>query len=76
VAWDFETDPDFQRELEWIDTFVRDEVEPLDHVLGDTADKTDQVAASLCDRCSNGSRTAGCGRVTSVPNSVDRATVS
>jgi len=47
VAWDFETDPDFQRELEWIDTFVRDEVEPLDHVLGDTADKTDQVAASL-----------------------------
>jgi len=47
VAWDFETDPDFQRELDWIDTFVRDEVEPLDHVLGDTADKTDQVAASL-----------------------------
>jgi acyl-CoA dehydrogenase len=47
VAWDFETDPDFQRELDWIDTFVLDEVEPLDHVLGDTADKTDQVAASL-----------------------------
>jgi len=47
VAWDFETDPDFQRELDWIDTFVRDEVEPLDHVLGDTADKTDQLAASL-----------------------------
>ena len=47
MAWDFETDPDFQRELDWIDTFVRDEVEPLDHVLGDTADKTDQVAASL-----------------------------
>ncbi|HEX7823588.1 MAG TPA: acyl-CoA dehydrogenase family protein, partial [Mycobacterium sp.] len=47
MAWDFETDPDFQRELDWIDAFVRDEVEPLDHVLGDTADKTDQVAASL-----------------------------
>jgi len=47
VAWDFETDPDFQRELDWIDTFVHDEVEPLDHVLGDTADKTDQLAASL-----------------------------
>ena len=47
MAWDFETDPDFQRELDWIDTFVHDEVEPLDHVLGDTADKTDQLAASL-----------------------------
>jgi acyl-CoA dehydrogenase len=47
VAWDFETDPDFQRELDWIDTFILDEVEPLDHVLGDTADKTDQLAASL-----------------------------
>ncbi|KAA0083224.1 acyl-CoA dehydrogenase [Mycolicibacterium sp. P9-64] len=47
MAWDFETDPDFQRELDWIDTFVHDEVEQLDLVLGDTADKTDQVAASL-----------------------------
>ncbi|WP_372958785.1 acyl-CoA dehydrogenase family protein, partial [Marinobacter sp.] len=32
--WSFETDPDFQQELDWIDQFVRDEVEPLDHVLG------------------------------------------
>ncbi len=32
--WSFETDPDFQRELDWIDKFVRDEIEPLDHVLG------------------------------------------
>ncbi|MBM1143032.1 acyl-CoA dehydrogenase family protein [Alcanivorax sp. ZXX171] len=32
--WSFETDPDFQRELDWINQFVRDEVEPLDHVLG------------------------------------------
>ncbi|WP_077038287.1 acyl-CoA dehydrogenase family protein [Pelomonas sp. KK5] len=34
MAWDFETDPDFQRELDWIDSFVREEVEPLDAVLG------------------------------------------
>lgn len=34
VAWSFSTDPDFQRELDWIDTFVREEVEPLDFVLG------------------------------------------
>jgi len=34
MAWDFETDPDFQRELDWIAAFVREEVEPLDAVLG------------------------------------------
>ena len=34
MAWDFETDPDFQEELDWIDSFVRENVEPLDHILG------------------------------------------
>ena len=34
MAWEFETAPDFQRELDWIARFVREEVEPLDHVLG------------------------------------------
>ena len=32
--WDFSTDPEFQRELDWIRTFVQKEVEPLDHILG------------------------------------------
>jgi acyl-CoA dehydrogenase len=32
MAWDFETDPEFQAKLDWADTFVRDEVEPLDLV--------------------------------------------
>jgi len=34
MSWDFETDPEFQKELDWIDAFVKEEVEPLDHVLG------------------------------------------
>src|SRR5713226_4658854 len=38
MAWDFETDPDFQKELDWIDAFVRQEVEPLEHVLGNPYD--------------------------------------
>ena len=33
MAWDFETDPDFQAKLDWAEIFVRDEVEPLDHRL-------------------------------------------
>jgi acyl-CoA dehydrogenase len=31
--WDFETEPEYQRDLDWADEFVRDEVEPLRHVL-------------------------------------------
>ena len=34
MAWDFETDPEFEISLKWIEEFVREEVAPLDHVLG------------------------------------------
>jgi acyl-CoA dehydrogenase len=29
MAWDFETDPAYQEKLDWVDQFVREEVEPL-----------------------------------------------
>lgn len=32
--WSFQTDPDFQAELDWIREFVESEVEPLDSLLG------------------------------------------
>ena len=32
--WSFSNDPEFQPELDWIEIFVREEVEPLDHILG------------------------------------------
>ncbi len=38
MSWDFETDPEFQSELDWIDRFVREEVEPLDHVVDNPYD--------------------------------------
>ncbi|CAJ1495352.1 acyl-CoA dehydrogenase family protein [[Mycobacterium] burgundiense] len=47
MAWDFETDPEFQQELDWVSDFVRDEVEPLDLILNDPADKSDEVAMSI-----------------------------
>ena len=37
MAWDFSTDPDFQAQLDWMDDFVREEVEPLDLLWGDRA---------------------------------------
>ena len=28
MSWDFETEPEFQKELDWVESFVREEVEP------------------------------------------------
>ena len=39
--WDFETEADFQAQLDWVDAFVREEVEPLDFVLGHPCDVKD-----------------------------------
>lgn len=47
MAWDFETDADFQAELDWIDHFVREEVEPLEHVLGSPWDIHDPLFKRL-----------------------------
>jgi acyl-CoA dehydrogenase len=47
MAWDFETDPDFQAQLDWVDVFVREEVEPLDYVLGSPYDKSDAKAMAV-----------------------------
>jgi len=32
MAWDFETDPEFQAKLDWMHDFVREKVEPLIHL--------------------------------------------
>ena len=41
MAWDFETEPEFQEKLDWMDGFVRDEVEPMDLVWNDSDDAFD-----------------------------------
>ena len=33
--WDFETEPEFQEKLDWMDQFVQAEVEPIDALWGD-----------------------------------------
>ena len=59
MAWDFETDPEFQEQLDWMDDFVRNEVQPLDLVLDDPYDKSDAAGHGArrprCrSRCRNG----------------------
>jgi acyl-CoA dehydrogenase len=59
MAWDFETEPDFQEKLDWADEFVRDAVEPLDllfpglayHPLDDTRRRiVDPLKAQVRDQ--------------------------
>ena len=47
MAWDFETDAEFQEKLDWMDAFVTSEVEPLDHLLHDPYDKADDRAQAI-----------------------------
>jgi acyl-CoA dehydrogenase len=45
--WNFETDPDFQVDLDWIEDFVAKEVEPLDHVLDSPFDVANPLNVKL-----------------------------
>ncbi len=38
MSWGFDTDPEFQQELDWIEDFVAREVAPLEMVLDDSYD--------------------------------------
>lgn len=43
MAWDFETDPDYQKQLDWVSHFIETEVMPLDHLLGSPYDTQDET---------------------------------
>ncbi|WP_040796189.1 acyl-CoA dehydrogenase family protein [Nocardia higoensis] len=47
MAWDFETDPEFQKKLDWAEEFVRTEVEPLDLIYPNPYDRTNKEAMAL-----------------------------
>ena len=47
MTWDFKTDAEYQAKLDWVDTFLTEEVEPLDYVLGDPYDKSDTRALEI-----------------------------
>ncbi|WP_139980316.1 acyl-CoA dehydrogenase family protein [Nocardioides litoris] len=47
MSWSFETDPEFQKELDWVAEFVAEEVEPLDHVVWHAWDVDHPVRKAL-----------------------------
>ncbi len=50
MSWNFETDSDFQEQLNWIEEFTREEIEPLDLVFrgpGDPFDPNSPAAKAM-----------------------------
>jgi acyl-CoA dehydrogenase len=47
MSWDFETEPAFQAQLDWMDGFMRHEVEPVDHLISHGYDMTDPARQRL-----------------------------
>jgi len=47
MGWDFETDQEFQRELDWIENFVREEIEPLDFIVKNPFDLNDPIRQEI-----------------------------
>jgi acyl-CoA dehydrogenase len=47
VTWGFETDPAYQTELDWVEAFVTNEVEPVDQVIRHAWDLRDPVRQRL-----------------------------
>ena len=70
MAWDFSTDPEFERQLEWMRAFVREEVWPIEAIEDRlTQADLDRIDAPLRSRSSS----AGCGPRTSRRSSAARA---
>ena len=62
MAWDFETEPEFQEKLDWMDEFVRAEVEPLDLAFRDHGapyDRKNPVYKKITRPAEGGGEAAG-----------------
>ena len=47
MSWDFETDPEFDAQLQWVRSFMANDVEPLDHLVRNAYDLADPVRQRL-----------------------------
>jgi len=51
MAWDFSTDPEFEQQLEWMRTFVREEIWPIEPIVDElTQAQLDRIYAPLQER--------------------------
>ena len=68
MAWDFETEPEFEEKLAWMRSFVRDEIIPLEAIADHwrTAEGR-AVFAKITDPLKDEVRRQGCGPRTCRP---------
>jgi acyl-CoA dehydrogenase len=59
MGWDFETDAQYQEELDWVDNFVRNEVEPVDMLIDHAWDMNDPARMALIPPLQNKVRERG-----------------
>jgi acyl-CoA dehydrogenase len=48
MAWDFQTEPEFQAQLDWMDAFVREEIEPIALLWSKPTDPFDVHNVKTC----------------------------
>ena len=63
MAWDFSTEPEFEKKLEWMRGFVRDEIIPLETIDLDRATFA-RITAPLKEEVKG----RACGRRTCLPS--------
>ena len=77
MAWDFETEPEFEAKLEWIRQFVAENIEPLDLIYPGTGfHPLDDETGPLVRPKQEGSAPRGCGPRTSGRSWAARVSVS
>ena len=47
MTWDFQTDPAYQEKLDWVEQFIREEVEPADRLYEHPLDMSDPVRNAI-----------------------------
>ncbi len=47
MGWDFQTDAEYQEKLDWVEQFVREEIEPADRMYAHPLDMKDPVRNAL-----------------------------
>ena len=76
MAWDFETDKEYQVLLDWAEEFMTNKVEPLDMVLGSAMEYQDPTSSNWYGHCSRKLRTWAYGRATWARNWVGSVLVN
>ena len=74
MAWDFSTDPEFAEQLDWVDDFVRNEIEPIDLVVKESHDLNDPVRQALIPPLQKNVKERGLWACHLGPSSAARAT--